>query len=305
MQERDVEVGAGGVRLHGTLAVPDEPEPRAAVLFLHGSGPLDRDENMPGQRLDVFNTLARHFAGLGIASLRYDKRGCGRSTGDYITAGQDDLKADADACLRHLAETFSNARLCMVGHSEGTLLAARLSLERQVDGLVLISPFLSRIEDLLMMQARSMEAALRETRGLAGFLNRSAMAIGLAPTARQRRLIRRLRATSAPTFRHHGRPIEARSLRDLLLLDPAEIYSRVRTPMLLIAGQKDIQCDPRDGDHIASIAGSRATAVTIPNLTHILRRDPDAHTFASYAKLLSLPVDPEVLRLSGDWLAAS
>lgn len=304
MQERDVEVDANGVRLHGTLTIPDGQAPRAAVLFLHGSGPLDRDENMPGQRLDVFNTLAHHFAGLGIASLRYDKRGCGRSTGDYITAGQDDLKADADACLRHLAEAAPDARICIVGHSEGTLLAARLSLERAVDGLILISPFLARVEDLLMMQARSMEAVLRETRGLAGFLNRSVMAIGLAPTAGQRRLIRKLRTTSVPTFRHYGRPIEARSLRDLLLLDPSEIYSRVRTPMLLITGEKDIQCDPRDGDRIAGIVGSQATAVTIPNLTHILRRDPDVHTFASYAKLLSLPLDPEVLRLSGDWLAA-
>lgn len=301
MQEQDVEI-AGAVRLHGTLTVPDARKP-VVVLFLHGSGPLDRDENMPGQSLDVFNTLARHFAGLGIASLRYDKRGCGRSTGDYVTAGQDDLKADAAACLQRLAEAAPDARLCLVGHSEGTLLAARLSLERKVDGLVLLSPFLATLEELLMAQARSWEGMLRQTRGLAGLLNRTAMAIGLAPMRLQRRLIEKLKTTSVATFRHYGRPIEARSLRDLLALDPAEIYSRVRTPMLLISGAKDLQCDPRDAERIASLAGPQASAIAVPGLTHILRRDPDPHSFASYPKLLSQPVDAEVLQLAGDWLA--
>lgn len=304
MREQDVEIEAGDVRLHGTLTLPASPAIDAAVLFLHGSGPLDRDENMPGQRLDVFNTLARHFSDLGIASLRYDKRGCGRSTGDYVTAGQDDLKADAAACLRHLAGALPEAGIHLVGHSEGTLLAARLSLEHKVDGLVLISPFLARIEDVLMAQAGAIETMLRQTRGLAGLLNRAVMAAGFSPRASQRRLIAKLRATTAPTFRNGGRPLEVRSLRDLLMLDPAETYARVRTPMLLIAGEKDIQCDPRDASRIAALAGAQTTATVIPDLTHILRRDPGPASFAAYAELLAQPVDPEVLRIAGDWIAA-
>jgi alpha-beta hydrolase superfamily lysophospholipase len=303
MQEQHVEVEAGDVRLHGTLTLPDSPAVRTAVLFLHGSGPLDRDENMPGQRLDVFNTLARHFAGLGIASLRCDKRGCGRSTGDYVTAGQDDLKADAAACLRHLAQMFPEAGMHLVGHSEGTLLAARLSLELKVDGLVLIAPFVARIEDMLMAQADAIETMLRQKRGLAGLLNRTVMTTRFSPRTSQRRLIDKLRTTTVPTFRHGGRALEAGSLRDLLMLDPADIYARVRTPMLLIAGEKDIQCDPRDASRIAALAGVQATAVVVPDLTHILRRDPGPASFATYAGLLAKPVDPEVLRVAGDWLA--
>jgi pimeloyl-ACP methyl ester carboxylesterase len=304
MQEQHVEVEAGDVQLHGTLSLPDSPAVRTAVLFLHGSGPLDRDENMPGQRLDVFNALASHFSDLGIASLRYDKRGCGRSTGDYHTAGQDDLKADAAACLRHLARTFPEAGMHLVGHSEGTLLAARLSLELDVDGLVLISPFLARIEDMLMAQAGAIETMLRETRGLAGLFNRAVIATRFSPRASQRRLIAKLRTTTVSTFRHGGRALEAGALRDLLMLDPADVYARVRTPMLLIAGEKDIQCDPRDASGIAALVGAQATAIVIPDLTHILRRDPGPASFAAYAGLLAKPVDPEVLRVAGDWLAA-
>jgi pimeloyl-ACP methyl ester carboxylesterase len=305
MQEHAVEIGSGAVRLSGALTLPEAAgADRRAVLFLSGSGPIDRDENMPDQRLDIFNTMARHFAGLGIASLRYDKRGCGHSAGDYLSAGQDDFLADAAAALRYLREALPDRRICLLGHSEGTLLAARLSLEHPVDGLVLLAPFVAKIEDILMHQASQIEKEARGARRLSGLINRALAALGLSPRASQRRLIDKLRSTSVPVLRHGGRSIEARSLRDLLALDPAEIYASVTTPILLIAGEKDLQCDPRDAQRIAQIAGPRATAAIIPDLTHILRRDPGPPSFASCAALVSQPMDEGVIRLAGDWIAA-
>jgi uncharacterized protein len=43
--------------------------------MLPGSGPLDRDENVEGQRLDIFNAIAHQLAQTGFASIRDDKRG--------------------------------------------------------------------------------------------------------------------------------------------------------------------------------------------------------------------------------------
>lgn len=59
--------------------------------MVHGSGSLDRDENMKGQQLNIFNTVAHYLAREGIASLRYDKQGRGKSSGDYYTMGLLDL----------------------------------------------------------------------------------------------------------------------------------------------------------------------------------------------------------------------
>ena len=70
--------------------------------MVHGSGPLDRNENVKkGSHLNLFNTLAHHLAGIGIASLRYDKRGCGESTGDYYAAGHSDLLADVSISVEN------------------------------------------------------------------------------------------------------------------------------------------------------------------------------------------------------------
>ena len=87
MVEMEVTVRSNGTRLSGTACRPDGAGRVASVLMIHGTGPLDRDENLKGQRIDAFNTIAHYLAAAGIASFRYDKRGCGRSSGDYYRAG--------------------------------------------------------------------------------------------------------------------------------------------------------------------------------------------------------------------------
>ena len=58
--------------LGATLTVPDGPGPFPAVVLVHGSGPLDRDETVGATRM--FADLAAGLAARGIAVLRYDKR---------------------------------------------------------------------------------------------------------------------------------------------------------------------------------------------------------------------------------------
>ena len=94
-----MEMWSGDVRLEGTLSLSDDPGPHPAALVLSGSGPLDRDSNMAGQRLDVAKALATGLAARGVASLRFDKRGVGKSGGEYLTASLSDETADASCAL--------------------------------------------------------------------------------------------------------------------------------------------------------------------------------------------------------------
>jgi predicted acyl esterase len=73
-------------KLFGTICLPKKECQFPVVLMVHGSGPLDRNGNMPGQNIDIFNMIAQHLANNRIASLRFDKRGCGKSTGNFETA---------------------------------------------------------------------------------------------------------------------------------------------------------------------------------------------------------------------------
>lgn len=90
---REVAFQNGSVTLQGTLLVPKHPGPHPAIIFLHGSGPQTREFAMPH---------AERFARLGIASLVFDKRGSGASSGDWTTSSLDDLARDAVAGIEFL-----------------------------------------------------------------------------------------------------------------------------------------------------------------------------------------------------------
>jgi pimeloyl-ACP methyl ester carboxylesterase len=106
----------GEVMLSGTLLLPLTKEPHRAVVFLHGSGA----EGRYGSRF-----LAEHFTRHGIAALIYDKRGVGKSTGDWKRSNFDDLAGDAIAAISFLQprKEINARRIGVYGHSQGGMIA--------------------------------------------------------------------------------------------------------------------------------------------------------------------------------------
>lgn len=88
------------VVLSGTLCIPEESSFYPAVVLIAGSGPLNRDETMYGHK--PFLVIADHLARNGIASLRFDKRGSGQSTGNFVEATTADFASDAEAGIAFL-----------------------------------------------------------------------------------------------------------------------------------------------------------------------------------------------------------
>ncbi|MCG8559250.1 MAG: lysophospholipase [Hyphomicrobiales bacterium] len=307
MRERDVEIQTDGLTLRGSLTLPRIGTARGIVLCIHGTGPLDRDENMKGQTLDVFNSLAKSLAEAGYGTVRYDKRGCGESDGDYYRAGHFDLVSDALAWATHLGNgTWGRfGPLYLLGHSEGTIIAPQVAQKNgAVSGLVLICPFLQNVEDLLRQQAVEMEKANRDMPGLVGwFIRRFVQLMGGVPKL-QDKAIRRFKSTDAPMVRFMLRKFEAKALRELMAIDPRQVYATVTVPTLLFGAEKDVQCDPADVAQIAAALGDLATAHVETDLTHILRKDHGPAGFLAYRKLIEAPMDPCVAEHVLAWLDA-
>jgi pimeloyl-ACP methyl ester carboxylesterase len=291
MVENEVAIEHAGARLAGTSVAPGSGR-FPTVLMLHGSGPMDRNGDMPGQRLSVFDTIAERLAREGVASLRFDKRGCGASTGNFDTAGVHDAAADAVAWIDWLggADFCDSERLILLGHSEGCLIAPlAISQRPSVCGAVLICPFAQRMETILMRQAAQVQ---RELGWLLSALAR--------PVPSQRRLIERARASTEPHFRVRGQRINAKWLRELLAIDPAEALCQVSCPTLLIGGAHDCQCDPDDVARAAALLRGPVQAHVVPGLTHVLRPGPP--TLLQQYRLLGQPVDERVLDLLATWV---
>lgn len=113
-----------GIKLAGTLTIPNKGvDPKPAVVMVSGSGPQDRDEALAGHK--PFWVIADHFSRQGIAVLRFDDRGVGKSQGNYASATSTDLSTDAAAAVEYLKSLpeIDTKRIGICGHSEGGLIA--------------------------------------------------------------------------------------------------------------------------------------------------------------------------------------
>ena len=128
-----------GATLLGTLIypinylfVPKESVP--VVLFVTSSGGQDRNEEIFGHK--PFLVIADYLAKRGIASLRYDDRGVGKSTGPTQGATTLNNLADAEAGIAYLRSLNRFGKVGVIGHSEGGTIAFMMGANKSVDFLV-------------------------------------------------------------------------------------------------------------------------------------------------------------------------
>ena len=115
---------SANVHIAGSLTLPKGKGPFPAVLLIAGSGALDRDETVHFHK--PFLVLADHLTRHGIAVLRVDKRGVGKTTGEkpvgnYTETTILDLADDALAGIEYLKsrQEIDPERIGLLGHSEG------------------------------------------------------------------------------------------------------------------------------------------------------------------------------------------
>ena len=105
-------------RLSGTLTVPAGAGPFPAVVLLSDAGPQDRDGTTGD--FATLGLLADYLTRRGVAVLRFDDRGVGKSGGIPV-ATTADLVSDAQAGLNYLRTRpeIDLSHLGLVGHGEG------------------------------------------------------------------------------------------------------------------------------------------------------------------------------------------
>ncbi|RBL89377.1 alpha/beta hydrolase family protein [Chitinophaga flava] len=130
---------AAGVSLAGTLSLPPGGSRFPAVVLISGSGPNDRNETIFTHK--VFLVLADYLTRAGIAVLRVDDRGVGNSTGDYESATNEDLAADALAGVQYLQtrHEINPQAVGLIGHSLGGEIAPIAALSPEVAFVVLMA----------------------------------------------------------------------------------------------------------------------------------------------------------------------
>ncbi len=148
-------LAAGGAQLAGTLLIPAHfAKGGTVVVMVSGSGQQNRNEELFGHK--PFWVIADRLARHGIASLRYDDRGVGGSTGNVDRATTYDNMSDALAVVDYLRKQGRFGKIGILGHSEGGTIGYMIAARQKADFVVSLAGPALRGDSILILQNRDM-----------------------------------------------------------------------------------------------------------------------------------------------------
>lgn len=282
-----------GETLAGEVLLPAGDGPFPAVLLVGGTFADTRDGDseaaLRGEApiSNKIRIIAEHLAAHGIASLRWDKRGVGESTGlprDEHSDLWTDV-ADIHQALRALraVEGVDPTRVAALGHSAGghhlCLLARRLSEAEQPAAYVMHSALYASLYELLAFNCYRLLAFCQ--RGPAEEAWVKQVALGSYQMALHWEAFHAAAEAGMDVFvsadQSYRRPL--RRLKQEIEFPPAEQFKYLQRPSLVIQGAHDLNVSPDDCQHIYQTiraAGNPAvTLVVVPRADHSMHLTPD------------------------------
>ena len=293
----------GGATLRGTLTLPEGyTEQTPALIMVTGSGLQNRDEEIFSHK--PFAVIADALSRAGIATLRYDDRGFGESTGDIVNCTTEDLKDDALAGIELLRQRFS--KVGVLGHSEGGSIALMLAAEGKADFAVsLAGMIVSGAETLLWQNRRALENSgigKSDTDSYCRLLSEAYEAVidGLPlPSADKYGLSDILKQNYAATSAQLNTPY----LKYFLALNVSSVLSNIKVPVMALNGSKDTQVESTRnlGALLAGLPdGSRNVIEEKAGLNHLFQHCRTGE--ASEYKAIEETFSPEVLDEIAGWI---
>lgn len=310
---------AAQINLAGTFTVPRRKAPFPAVVLVHGSGPLDRDEVVMDHKL--FLVLADHLTRQGIAVLRYDKRGIGKSSGVYDGATTIDFASDAEAAVRFLRGRPEVARdhIGIVGHSEGGLIAPMVASRDPALGFIVLLAGPGVRGELLMVEQLVLaakangasDAYIAKERNVAKAMFAALASEPQLDVARQKvRLVvdEARRAGTLPEGMTENRVKQFSTpwFHAFIRHEPAPALRAIRQPILVMNGELDLQV-PAALDLAAistALEGNpRAVIKELPRLNHLFQTAKTGAGTEYYG--IEETFAPVALDTVSDWIRAT
>lgn len=311
-EEVSYENPAPGIRLGASLTLPPGKGPFAAVVLITGSGAQDRDESLFGHK--PFLVLADALTRRGIAVLRSDDRGVGKSTGNFAAATTADFATDTEAAVAWLKTRteIDPRRIGLLGHSEGGVIAPMIAARNSaIAFIVLLAGPGVRGDELLVAQVEALaeaSGATREAAARSGTKEREILSLvesekdndKLEKLAREKlgtvteQELRGVRMLGSPWFRY------------FLAYDPAPALTKVKCPVLALNGGLDRQVPPALNlpairKALQTGGNKRFEVVEMPGLNHLFQTAKTG-AVAEYGAI-EQTMAPEALEKIASWIS--
>lgn len=277
-----VTIENGNVRLAATLMLPAGDGPFPAVAWTHGSGNVTRETRN-------YSRWAELLAREGVASLLYDKRGHGDSTGDESIATLDVLATDLIAGVEHLAarSDIDAKRIGVGGLSQGGWIAPLAATRSDRIAFVIVesaSGVDAGDQDLYIFrkQLEQRGASTSQIDELAG-LRRALFTFYKTGEGRVALENGLKQIQNEPWYVQAGfpplplqRPGEDKRRKMFRFgIDPPSVWRQVRVPVLAVWGSEDVLVPPIESKRIietalAETGNENATLQIFNGATHTL-----------------------------------
>jgi pimeloyl-ACP methyl ester carboxylesterase len=317
-----------GVVLAGTLTMPRGSGPFPAVILIAGTGPHTRDAEMCGHKTML--VLADHLTRQGIAVLRFDKRGCGVSSGSFELATSLDFANDVQAGIQYLKsrKEINAKQIGLIGHSEGgTVASIVIAKSQDVAFVVMLASTGVNGEEVLyeeyILFAQAMgEAEEAITKGHKLLSQMVAIVKKEADIEIARKKIRTLRTEYLEKLSEAQRKSYQTStlnefveflmsyfhwLRFFLTFEPTTALKMIQVPVLALFCERDLLVPPKQNllpfrKALEESGNNDCTILQMPELNHRFMHCKIG-TEIEYAEIEET-MSPEVLKIVSEWIEA-
>lgn len=301
--QEEISFSNGDAVLKGTLTLPKEYNKDTPVLIMiTGSGLQNRDEEIFDHK--PFAVIADALARNGIASLRYDDRGFGESTGDAVNCTTEDLMKDAMAGIDLLRQKF--IKVGVLGHSEGGTIALMLGADKKVDFIVSLAGMVISGKETLMDQN---QYALSQAGYPQQIIDEYCELLSLAFEGNES-FTQKMNSSSVPMELKQNlqaglQQLNTPYMQYFLELDTRGKLGKIHCPVLALNGTKDTQVFYKNNiealnDGLPS--NDRNKIATLEGLNHLFQHCSTG-SLNEYATIEET-ISPGVLEIIYQWIAS-
>lgn len=253
------------IQLSGTLTFSNEKSP--LIIWVHGSGPIDRNGNQPAQNVNA-NYIKQFRDAVNkqsIALFSFDKRTANKNNGNFLKDTKfTDFASDIEVIVNYFKKNKRFSKIVLIGHSQGSLVAMLAS--KNVDKYVSIAGTAETINKTIVKQIDKNNPTLAE--------------------AAQKQFDTLIVKGKIKTVNPFLTSIFAKQNQSFLLswlqVDPIEEIKKITIPTLIINGDKDLQVTVLDAENLKR-SKPNAKLVVIKNMNHVLKNiEKDEDNLASY-----------------------
>jgi pimeloyl-ACP methyl ester carboxylesterase len=332
-REEEVTFTNGANSFAGTLTIPFGEGKFPAIVMITGSGAQDRNETIVGFK--IFGVIADHFTRNGIAVLRYDDRGIGGSKGKGVDSSTtEDFAYDVIEAVEYLKtrNDIDAGKIGLCGHSEGGIVAPLAASKYDgIDFIILIAGTGVPGKEILLEQSKlimeanktpkeDIESALNTQKKVYDALGSDSAESKIYAIVKEQIADEydKLPKDSMKTISKDGyieknletAKVQLRSVlspwfKFFVSYDPSRSLEKVKCPVLMLFGEKDLQVPPAQNkapmEQALTLGGNtKFKTVVFPDANHLFQR-AETGSPTEYAKLPKEFV-PGFLETMSEWI---